>query len=102
MSITYYKNLLQRSLYFLLLAHIPHILLFLGVEFIPVVLWVGVIENIPILFLDINNISWFEVGEFGIRNYSWEGFIISVICKYIVFLFLILLFDICFMKWRFS
>lgn len=86
----------------MVLAHIPLFLLFLGVEFFPIIIWVGVVENIPLLFLDANNISWFEIGEFGIKNYAWRGLIITLTCKYFVFLLLILLFDICFKKWKFS
>ena len=89
MNITYCINVLKRTLYVLLLAHIPYVLLLLGIEFIPIVLWVGLIENIPLLFLDINNFDSFRVSEFGIRSYSWQGFLISIICKYIVFLLLI-------------
>jgi hypothetical protein len=98
LNITYCINVLKRTLYVLLLAHIPYVLLLLGIEFIPIVLWVGLIENIPLLFLDINNFDSFRVSEFGIRSYSWQGFLISIICKYIVFLLLVLLFDICFKK----
>ncbi|TWX69119.1 hypothetical protein [Colwellia sp. C1TZA3] len=97
MITSYSLRLLIKGGVALVLAHIPLLLLYMGFEIFPIVIWVGLLENLPQLFLDVNSISWFEVGEFGIMSYTWEGFIISFICKYIVFLFFIILFDMCVM-----
>jgi hypothetical protein len=98
MNTTYAKNLSIRSLVILILAHIPIALLYLGVEIIPIVVWSMLLENIPLLFLDVHTMDWFETGEFGIMSYSWQGFIISFFLKYITFVFLISLFDFFFRK----
>jgi hypothetical protein len=93
MNKIYFKKLALRTLLILVLAHIPLLLLSLGIEIVPVVLWVGLLENIPLIFLDLYNVSWFEIGQFGITGYTREGFIVSFICKYIIFLLLVAISD---------
>jgi hypothetical protein len=80
------KSIAKKSLLFLLFAHVPHLLVFLGLEFWPLILWIGLIENLPLFFFDLENSYLFELANFGIKSYTWQGFVISIICKYVFIL----------------
>ena len=86
------KSIAKKSLLFLLFAHVPHLLVFLGLEFWPLILWIGLIENLPLFFFDLENSYWFELANFGIKSYTWQGFVISIICKYVFILASVLYF----------
>ncbi len=98
MNTRYFKGVFIKSLILLVFAHIPHFLLFVGLEIIPIVFWVAVVENIPLLFIDAEDLGWFEISAFGINDYTWQGFIISLLCKYVVFFIFILVFDMFFRR----
>jgi len=87
-NITHLKVIASNAIFLLLISHLPHLLVFLGLDFIILVVWVALIENIPLLFLNVREINWFVLGEFGIKSYTWQGFFISIICKYIFFVIL--------------
>jgi len=98
MNTIYWKRVALKTLIVLAIAHIPHLLLLLGLEFILIIVWVGLLENIPLLFLDVGNMEWFELNEFGISDYTWEGRLIVIASKCIVFFFLVALFEYYFVK----
>ncbi len=87
------KKLLLTTLLLLIIAHLPFLLLFLGVEFIPIVIWVALIENIPLLFLSTANLDFFKVGKFGIQSYGLQGFIVSFSCKFVFFFVIVTIFS---------
>lgn len=74
-----------RATILLVIAHIPHLLVYFGLELTLLVLWVGLLENIPLLFSCLKESGWFEINEFGVTSYSWEGLLVSLALKYSLF-----------------
>ena len=89
-----FKSILVKSAVLLLITHIPHLLLFLGVDAFLIVAWVGMMEQIPAIFVNVIRSNWFELGEFGIIGYTWQGFVVSIISKYLFFVLVLSLLSI--------